>query len=128
MPKQLLFLVLAALSAQFAWAQQFFTRQAEKSLWHYSNFLPSRGTAQKLEIGDTAQGRISQPSTPHGGEQRRRNTARINRPRLGRMLTHCGQPLDICSCFLPQNQVNLFPSGYRCNLSIASKSARGLEL
>ena len=70
MPKQLLFLVLAVLSAQFAWAQQFYKWQDEKGLWHYSDFLPSGVTAQKLEIGDTAQGRVSQPSTPPGGEQK----------------------------------------------------------
>ena len=65
--------------------------------------------------------------SPRPVSKRRQKITRIIPPRLGRMLTHWGQPPDICLYFLRPTQVNLYPSGYQCNLSIAPQSARGLE-
>jgi hypothetical protein len=70
MRKRLLFLVLAALSTQLAWAQQIYKWKDEKGQWHYSDILPSGVVAEKLELGDTAQGAPSQPSAPMPGEQK----------------------------------------------------------
>ena len=69
MPKQLLFVVLAVLFAQSALAQQFYRWMDQKGQWHYSDFQPSGVKAEKVEIGDTAQEPISQPSLPSAGEQ-----------------------------------------------------------
>ena len=55
MRKQLVFAVLAVLFAQSASAQQIYKWKDEKGQWHYSDFLPNGVTAEKLEIGDTAQ-------------------------------------------------------------------------
>src|SRR5262245_4253609 len=57
----------------------------------------------------------------------RQQITRIIPPRLGRMLTHWGQPPDICLYFLRPTQANLSLSGYQLNLSTASKSAKGPE-
>ena len=69
MPKQLLFVVLAVLFAQSALAQQFYRWMDQKGQWHYSDFQPSGVKAEKVEIGDTAQEPVSQPSLPSAGEQ-----------------------------------------------------------
>jgi len=60
MPIQLLFVVLAVLFAQSALAQQFYKWKDEKGLWHYSDFLPSGVTAEKMETVDIPQS-VSQP-------------------------------------------------------------------
>lgn len=60
MQKQLLFLVLAVLSAQPALAQEIYQWKDEKGLWHYSDFLPSAVTAEKMETVDIPQS-VSQP-------------------------------------------------------------------
>jgi hypothetical protein len=62
MPKQLLFVVLAVLSAQLALAQEIYRWKDEKGQWHYSDFLPPGVTAQKLLIGDTTQESPPQPA------------------------------------------------------------------
>ena len=69
MRKQLVFAVLAVLFAQSASAQQIYKWKDEKGQWHYSDFLPNGVTAEKLEIGDTAQEPASQPSIASAGEQ-----------------------------------------------------------
>src|SRR5262249_9062877 len=67
--KTLFFVVLAVLFAQSALAQQFYRWKDQKGQWHYSDFLPSRVTAEKLEIGATAKEPVSQQSLPSAGEQ-----------------------------------------------------------
>src|SRR5262249_11632250 len=69
MPKQLLFVVLAVLFAQSASAQQIYRWMDQKGQWHYSDFQPSGVKAEKVEIGDTTQEPVSQPSFPSAGEQ-----------------------------------------------------------
>ena len=71
MRKQLLLVVLAILFAQSALAQQFYRWKDQKGQWHYSDFLPSGVTAEKMEIGDTAQKSASQPSVPSIDEQKK---------------------------------------------------------
>ena len=71
MQKQLLFLVLAVLFAQPALAQQIYKWKDEKGLWHYSDFLPSGVTAEKLETGDIPQTLEVQPSVSSTGEPRK---------------------------------------------------------
>jgi Domain of unknown function (DUF4124) len=71
MAKQILFVVLAVLFAQSALAQQFYKWKDEKGLWHYSDFLPSGVTAEKLETGDTPQTLEVQPSVSSTGEPRK---------------------------------------------------------
>src|SRR5262245_32121475 len=69
MRKQLVFVVLVVLFAQSASAQQFYKWKDEKGQWHYSDFLPIGITAEKVEIGDTAQEPVWQPSLSSAGEQ-----------------------------------------------------------
>src|SRR5262249_10533110 len=63
------FVVLAVLFAQSALAQQFYRWMDQKGQWHYSDFQPSGVKAEKVEIGDTTQEPVSQPSFPSAGEQ-----------------------------------------------------------
>ena len=70
MPKQLLFLVLAVLSAQLALAQQIYKWKGEKGQWHYSDFLPSGVTAEKMETVDIPQS-VSQPFVSSTNEQKK---------------------------------------------------------
>ena len=71
MQKQLLFLVLAVLFAQNALAQQIYKWKDEKGLWHYSDFLPSGVTAEKMETVDNPQTLEVQPSVSSTGEPRK---------------------------------------------------------
>jgi hypothetical protein len=48
------------LSAQPALAQEIYQWKDEKGLWHYSDFLPSAVTAEKMETVDIPQS-VSQP-------------------------------------------------------------------
>ena len=69
MRKQLVFAVLAVLFAQSASAQQIYKWKDEKGQWHYSDFLPSGVTVEKVEIGHSPQELASQPSFPLAAEQ-----------------------------------------------------------
>jgi hypothetical protein len=69
MSKHILFVVLAILSAQLAWAQQIYKWVNEKNQWHDSDFLPSGFAAAKLETGDTPQALEAKPSVCSTGEQ-----------------------------------------------------------
>ena len=69
MRKQLVFVVLAVLFAQSASAQQIYKWKDEKGQWHYADFLPIGVIAEKVEIAETAQEPVSQPSLPSAGEQ-----------------------------------------------------------
>src|SRR5262245_9492831 len=60
--------------------------------------------------------------------KRSQKIARIFPLKSGRLLTHWDQSVDACWCFLHSIQVNLCPSGYQLNLSIASQSAKELKL
>jgi Domain of unknown function (DUF4124) len=71
MPKQILFVVLAILSAQLAWAQQIYRRVDEKGPWHYSDFLPAGVTAETLRTDDTPQILEAEPSVSSTGEQKK---------------------------------------------------------
>jgi len=71
MPIQLLFVVLAVFFGHSALAQQFYKWKDEKGQWHYSDFLPSGVTAEKLGTGDTPQTLEVQPSVSSTGEQRK---------------------------------------------------------
>src|SRR5262245_60108606 len=68
MRKQLFFVVLAVLFVQGASAQQIYKSKDEKGQWYYSDFLPIGITAEKVEIGDTAQEPVWQPSLSSAGE------------------------------------------------------------
>ena len=68
--KQFLFIVLAFLFADLAFAQDIYKWKDKKGQWHYSDLLPPGVTAEKLEIGDNAQGPPSQASAPPVGEPR----------------------------------------------------------
>ena len=70
MPKELLLVVLAALFAQLALAQQIYKWKDEKGQLHYSDFPPSGVTAEKLEGADIVQS-DPQPSVSPTGEQRK---------------------------------------------------------
>jgi hypothetical protein len=70
MPKQLLLVVLAVLFSHLALAQQIYKWKDEKGRWHYSDFLPSGVTAEKLETADTVQS-DAQPSVSLTSEQRK---------------------------------------------------------
>ena len=70
MLKQLLFVVVAVLSTQLALAQQIYKRKDEKGQWHYSDFLPSGVTAEKMETVDIPQS-VSQPFVSSTGEPRK---------------------------------------------------------
>ena len=69
MRKQLFFVVLAVLFAQSASAQQIYKWKDEKGQWHYADFLPIGVIAEKVEIAETGQEPVSQPSLPSAGEQ-----------------------------------------------------------
>ena len=122
MPIQLLFVVLVVLFAQSALAQQFYKWKDQKGEWHYSDFPPSGVTAEKLEIGDTPQTLEVQPSVSSTGEQTKAEQSSDHSTQAASDVDHWGQPLDICSYFLHSTQVNLCPSGYQWNLSIAPQN------
>ena len=62
MPRQLGLVFLAVFFAQHALAQEFYKWKDQKGQWHYSDFRPSRVTAERMESGDNAQKSASQPS------------------------------------------------------------------
>ena len=100
------------------WPKRFTSGRTKKACGTIRIFFHPRSRRRKWRpLTFLNQFRNRSFSQPAG--KRKRKITRIIPPKLGRMLTHWGQPLDICSYFLRSTQVNLCRSGYQCNLSIA---------
>src|SRR5262249_11632249 len=90
-----------------------------------SSHQESRQRKLKLVIPPKNQCRNHPSLRP--ASKRRQKITRIIPPRLGRMLTHWGQPTDICLYFLRPTQVDPCPSGYRWTPSPALQRVKGLD-